>query len=311
MVTIQYVLSKIGQKASLLAGGKGERVQTIVIPHGTPEYPALVSLAHVDTNGKATLELHTSCPQVPDGGYRVREYDSPPAVALLLAHEQERRAFVAQREAKYEQAMVDELLADVPSSLIEKSYTYGWRVKAAANSRAEAVGTERLRQAREEADRRNAEDKANAERAKAEQEAEKARKEREKEAAKARKEAEIEAWANQYGSDRLRRCVAEGIECGAIYRSERLNLEYPGWEIDDSSLPSWDEPRNPPTEALELLDKARASLPADWSEEDRKLATLVYWSKEDDDCETHTGYAVTVGSDVLGDLVYGYDGPRD
>jgi hypothetical protein len=32
MVTIKYALSKVGQKANLLAGGSGEKVQTVVMP---------------------------------------------------------------------------------------------------------------------------------------------------------------------------------------------------------------------------------------------------------------------------------------
>ena len=111
--------------------------------------------------------------------------------------------------------------------------------------------------------------------------------------------------------------MAEGIECGSIYRDERLALEYPGWQFDGSHLPSWDEPRNPPAEAFALLDQARASLPADWTTEERDAVELKFWEKTvaDDgygDDERHTGYVAVAGVDWDDtDIVFGYDGPED
>lgn len=65
-----------------------------------------------------------------------------------------------------------------------------------------------------------------------------------------------EEWLDAHGSERLRRCVAEGIECEAIYRDERLALERPGWRyVDPNSI---QVARNPPLAAFALLDAARA-----------------------------------------------------
>lgn len=135
--------------------------------------------------------------------------------------------------------------------------------------------------------------------------------------AEKRQAAEVAAWAAANGSDRLRRCVAEGIECRGVYRDERLAKEYPGWRFDGSSLPNWNEPRNPPAEALELLDKARASLPADWTDADRQLAELAFWERKVEDgygdTERHTGYVVTVTPEWTdgSSIVFGYDGPEN
>ena len=71
-------------------------------------------------------------------------------------------------------------------------------------------------------------------------------------------EDEKREWIEEHGSRRLRRCLAEGIECQAIYRDERIALELPGWEY--GAVLGAQEARNPPEEALDLLDAARAKL---------------------------------------------------
>jgi len=62
-------------------------------------------------------------------------------------------------------------------------------------------------------------------------------------------------WIACFGSDRLRMAWDQGIECDAIYRDERLELEHPKWGY--LAEPALNEPRNPPTEALELLEEAQ------------------------------------------------------
>lgn len=123
------------------------------------------------------------------------------------------------------------------------------------------------------------------------------------------REQEMNAWIEAHGSDRLKACVANGWECGAAYRDERLAAELPGWERDGSHLPNWDEPRNPPANAIDLFERAKASVPAEY----RDFVCLVYWTKEDDDGDTRCGYAATVELpwDDGGEAVYGYDGPVD
>ena len=68
-------------------------------------------------------------------------------------------------------------------------------------------------------------------------------------------------WINSNGSDRLKRCLIEGIECNAAYRSERLGKEATGWVYYDDIPERADDPRNPPEEAFALLERARQIIP--------------------------------------------------
>lgn len=71
---------------------------------------------------------------------------------------------------------------------------------------------------------------------------------------------EEQAWAALYGSERLRRCVEEGIPAAALYREERLAREEPAWRYvreGETIL----NPMNPPLEAFDLLDDCRRLWP--------------------------------------------------
>jgi len=109
------------------------------------------------------------------------------------------------------------------------------------------------------------------------------------EAAKAAEARDAAAWITAHGSARLRRCHAEGIECVAIYRSERLTLERPGWRYWEYVRGNESDPRNPPADAVAQIDAARALAPD---------AKLVYWKAEAEELEdgstedAWTGYAM-------------------
>lgn len=86
-------------------------------------------------------------------------------------------------------------------------------------------------------------------------------------------------WIAAHGSERLKRCLAEGIECRAAYRDERLAAERPGWVWADGSGGEVDAPRNPPAESFTVLDEARKTDPS---------AKLMRWTEnrdEDDENE--------------------------
>lgn len=119
------------------------------------------------------------------------------------------------------------------------------------------------------------------------------------------KYAERDAWIAAHGSDRLKRLLAEGIECGGVYQEERLALERPWWEWGQNLRGEAKAPRNARQEGLDLLDEARKTDPG---------AKLVWWVTEHehdaceygDDCPKYDwrGYACT--STFLGeDIVYG------
>jgi hypothetical protein len=89
--------------------------------------------------------------------------------------------------------------------------------------------------------------------------------------AKAAEAREVAAWITAQGSARLRRCHAEGIECAAIYRSERIALERPGWRYAQCVQGEYSDPRNPPDDVVAQIDAARVVAP------DAKLA---YWEAD-------------------------------
>lgn len=96
--------------------------------------------------------------------------------------------------------------------------------------------------------------------------------------AEANKLRERNDWIEKHGSNRLRRAIAEGIDCNAVYRDERLALERPGWVWVGDTPGDYGTPRNSTDEDFALLDEARKT--------DRS-AKLVYWTIDhecDEDC---------------------------
>lgn len=125
------------------------------------------------------------------------------------------------------------------------------------------------------------------------------------EAALAAKDADRLEWIAAHGSDRLKRCLAEGIKCNGIYRTERIAADAPGWEYH-SRLDGDDyDPVNPPAYAFELLDKAR---------EQYAEAVLRFWKRDEEDeygeiCSTDVGYVAIVECPWDGNdkIVYGLE----
>ena len=148
-----------------------------------------------------------------------------------------------------------------------------------------AYGTYRVRKA-VEADPRIAE-RLKAAKARYEEQLKREKAEREariaaEEAAKQAAVAEKRAWIEAHGSPRLKRLLEEGIEHDAVYRDERLAHDFPGWTweediCDEGGKYKLCEPRNAPEEALDLLDRARQTVP------DATLAYYIVYRQEDDD----------------------------
>lgn len=84
-------------------------------------------------------------------------------------------------------------------------------------------------------------------------------------------DAERAQWISEHGSKRLRICLAEDIECDAAYRDERLAVERPGWQWMADVDGDDDDARNPPVDALDILDVARQTAPD---------AVLRYWERD-------------------------------
>ena len=108
----------------------------------------------------------------------------------------------------------------------------------------------RLNDLNKEIDRLIAESDANA---KAEEAA--------KKAADLAVEAEKAQWIEQHGSARLKRCVAEDINCQGLYETERLALDRPDFVYKDTVEWACSEPVNPPEAAFDFLDLMRKTAP--------------------------------------------------
>lgn len=99
-------------------------------------------------------------------------------------------------------------------------------------------------------------------------------------------------WINQHGSRHLKTLLSEGIECRERYRAERLAADRPGWHWYDLITGKLVEAVNPPDEAIDLLDAAKATLPPGTA------AKLCGWTDgEDEDGEW------AVKSEYLGDTI--------
>lgn len=72
--------------------------------------------------------------------------------------------------------------------------------------------------------------------------------------AKATAEAEKHVWANQFGSEHLKRGLAAGHDCGRMYLIERALVEYPGFILDYEKNSKWQDRSCPSVKALDMRD---------------------------------------------------------
>lgn len=69
------------------------------------------------------------------------------------------------------------------------------------------------------------------------------------------------AWIVSYGSDHLKRLIAEGIRCNVTYFAERMARERPGWEDYDKICGIEVDIRDADPAWLDALDEARKTVP--------------------------------------------------
>ncbi len=87
---------------------------------------------------------------------------------------------------------------------------------------------------------------------------EKAREAARKAEREAEREAERVAWAQEHGSDHLRRGVAGGYTCTRMYLRERAAQEYPGFVVDLEDMAHWKSRSCPSLAALDMVDAVKA-----------------------------------------------------
>lgn len=268
-ITIRFKLSEAGQRNALKSGRNAEQVQEMVITPESSCYETAVDLSEVNKDGKAVLIAGSSkFSSMPDS-FPVWEYDEFPTVGKLVQDTVDfynrKKEREAQEEAK-KKAEHEELVQRVLTSPLEDlyggsydrySYNYPLSVSDVRNDeRVQSV----LQKVDSEISRLETEYK---QKIKARQKA--------YDEACAKAEREKAEWIESHGSNRLKRMIKEDIECEAVYRDERLEADRPGWEYSDNCRGEYDDPRNVPEDAFNLLDEARKTEPD---------AKLVYWTVE-------------------------------
>lgn len=75
--------------------------------------------------------------------------------------------------------------------------------------------------------------------------------------AKKQRDAERDAWIDQHGSPRLRKCIAEGYNCQRLYVIERASIEAVGYTVDYFDHADWERRSGPSETALDELIAVR------------------------------------------------------
>lgn len=259
MVKIHYLLSKAGQKASLLSGGNGRDTQVIEVAANAPEYPLAVALASVGCDGSADIHCDDPAPAPRDcySGHAIKpiKYDAPPTISELLKDEADRREQFrleeqqrALEEKDEREREINAILASPPSDLVEECHV-GWRIKHTGFADEPRLQSH-FEQARVIVESRKEEyDRIQKQAAVDEQ------------LRVDRIESERLEWIDANGSDRLKRCIAEGIPANGIYLSERMAKDYPGWIEYSKHAGVTKDAINPTMEAFLMLDEARLVCP--------------------------------------------------
>lgn len=130
MITIRYALSEAGQRASLLAGEKGSKIQTAIVKPGEPGWAEAVVLVPLSQSGPMEIPCHFDIQHVngkyPDKPIPAIEYDSVPTVAKLLEDQAGRIAKattsireIKEKEKAEHEAEVQRVLSCPISDLID------------------------------------------------------------------------------------------------------------------------------------------------------------------------------------------------
>jgi len=106
-----------------------------------------------------------------------------------------------------------------------------------------------------------------------------------REAAEKAHAVERATWIAEHGSERLKKCVAQGFAHGGIYDSERLAHDLPGWELWSAVAENkTNSVINPDEASLDALIEAKAK----WPQGDVRLLSVWYSSRCDEDREYTT-----------------------
>lgn len=252
-VEVLYELSKEGQKASFLAGHKGQALQALHISHGDQLYELAVGLACIHRDGSAVIDTIFF-----EGN---KEWGYHPSTEEVLTREKNRQEQLIEENAAFKARLAAEKEVIVQRCLKQGPEAF-ITTESFGTTFCEVTDDERLALLKQEA-KKIVEERRAKEKAKADVLGENTK-------LKAKQEESYRlAWIESHGSVRLKRMVEEDIEYQATYRDERLKSDYPGWLWAKNLEGEYDEPRNPSEEAFVILDEARKDAPK---------AKLVYWT---------------------------------
>lgn len=252
MIRLTYKLTKVAQRAAILAGVPAHETRTVAIPITAER----LAIATIDAEGVPSIA--GSAPPLDDDWIRVDSYDADPAAVLdrRIAEIAERSATLASQ--KLAQRMEWEAQLAVSAAYVtgpgaHDRITTGriggphgaWfgfcklqppgtidpnlvSETARANERTVSEWLQVVTE-REEHDERQA------------------------------REAARHAWIREHGSERLRKCLDLGMieACHAIYLGERREHDFPDWGFTSGDTEEGCEVRYPTLEALQALEEAR------------------------------------------------------
>lgn len=239
-VTVTYLLSKEGQKASLLTGGDGKRIQKVeaVLDHTDPLLKRILALQNTRILEDGSLSLGIGLNKY---GVHAPTLDIPDDIEPLEYEPGYRYAY---REIKAD-------FDTIPS--LEELLTFQETVE-------EEIATNEKRLEPAKAKYVENYKKLQAERAAREAELIKAQELRQKQLMeqKEKRRQEMLQWIEQNGSEYLRKCIRLGYKCNREYVRERASIEYPQFVPDFASAVEYHEKTAPSTNALELLEELLA-----------------------------------------------------
>jgi len=259
-ITVEYTLSGKGQKASLLSGGDGKKVQQIDASNAVRDLQArIIDLSYVQSNGDVHLKVESGMVEIgPDfpklvekidweaGHFKYREVFKP-----------QTRTYVPHPEGVdgdgFDAPQDLETLVAVAESLRDKRKVHEDKYQKMLDE-FEQVANGDLHKLIEARDKHR------------EKRRDRERKQEEQEAREA--EAQVKAmedWVREHGSERLKLILEEGFlsQSMGVYRDERIAQERPGWQWDDKWLDGQVQHAdvlNPSLEDLQWLRQERQAL---------------------------------------------------
>lgn len=252
-VTVLFNLSFIGRKDAMIKGRSGDAIQGYELRVENEFYPAAVGLATQDKGGWFVSPTDKFWDHLPEVGEAISEavrYEQQQEV-LRQKQEEETRRLQEEKQKLHDQEVERTLTCPIEDCAEVRWGEYSrksgpWNDPRLADRAAQVDSW--CKQKNDEISAKMLEEKESERREQA------ARKEKYK--------ADMEAWIAQHGSERLKRCIQEGISCQGIYRDERIAKEYPGWVKYSDLEEVVRDPVNPPAEAFVILDLARKTVPS-------------------------------------------------